>query len=216
MRWPSSGRSSVPRTPRRPQPARFGSSLRSRRGGTPSTRRTAKRTRPGRSDSSSPKGDWRGSGGDVRPPRGTRSRARRRMRYPCFNPSSGLGLAAMLRVDIRDLHRGPVETVGRLDPDDPAFAGLNLELAGPISVDGRLQETGPGEYFWRGRLRGERIASCRRCLTEVRQPIDVELSVLFSEDPDAADDPSVYPLSPHAATLDLGESVREELALAVP
>jgi uncharacterized protein len=122
----------------------------------------------------------------------------------------------MLRVDLRDLHRGPVETAGQLDPDDPAFAGLDLELAGPVSVDGRLQETGPGEYFWRGRLRGERVASCRRCLTEVRQPIDVELSVLFSEDPDAADDPSVYPLPPHAAILDLGEAVREELALAVP
>ena len=122
----------------------------------------------------------------------------------------------MLRVDLRELHRGPVETVGRLDPDDPAFAGLDLELVGPVSVDGRLQETGPGEYFWRGRLRGARVANCRRCLTEVRPPIDVEFNVLFSEDPDAADDPSVYPLPPRAATLDLGEAVREELALAVP
>jgi uncharacterized protein len=122
----------------------------------------------------------------------------------------------MLRVDLRDLNRGPVETVGRLGPDDPVFDGLGFELAGPVSVDGRLQETSPGEYFWRGRLHGERQANCRRCLTDVRQPIDLELSVLFSDDPDAADDPSVYPLPPQAATLDLGEAVREELALAVP
>ncbi len=122
----------------------------------------------------------------------------------------------MLRVDLRDLHRGPVETVGRLPPDHPAFAGLGLALAGPLAVEGRLQETGPGEYFWRGRLHGLRQASCRRCLTDVTQPIDVELSVLFSDDPDAADDPSVYPLPPHAATLELADAVREELALAVP
>jgi uncharacterized protein len=122
----------------------------------------------------------------------------------------------MLRVDLRDLHRGPVETDGRLAPDDPVLAGLELELAGPVSVEGRLQETGPGEYFWRGRLRGERRAGCRRCLTDVMQPIDVEFGVLFSDDPDAADDPSVYPLPPHAAQLDLGDAVREELALALP
>jgi uncharacterized protein len=96
------------------------------------------------------------------------------------------------------------------------LAGLELELAGPVSVEGRLQETGPGEYFWRGRLRGERRAGCRRCLTDVMQPIDVEFGVLFSDDPDAADDPSVYPLPPHAAQLDLGDAVREELALALP
>jgi uncharacterized protein len=122
----------------------------------------------------------------------------------------------MLRVDLRDLQRGPVETDGRLAPDDPVLAGLELELAGPVSVEGRLQETGPGEYFWRGRLRGERRAGCRRCLTDVMQPIDVEFGVLFSDDPDAADDPSVYPLPPHAAQLDLGDAVREELALALP
>jgi len=37
----------------------------------------------------------------------------------------------MLRVDIRDLQRGPVRTVGELRPDDPTFEGLGLDLAGP-------------------------------------------------------------------------------------
>jgi uncharacterized protein len=35
-------------------------------------------------------------------------------------------------------------------------------------------------------------------------------------DPDAADDPSVYPLAASATHLELGEAVREELALAIP
>lgn len=122
----------------------------------------------------------------------------------------------MLRVDLRDVHRGPVDTTGTLQPDDPAFEGLELGLVGPVSVEGRLQETGPGEFFWRARVHGEVRASCRRCLADVARPVDVDLDVLFSDDPDAADDPSVYPLPPAAVAIDLGHAVREELALAVP
>ncbi len=122
----------------------------------------------------------------------------------------------MLRVDLRDLQRGPVETDGRLEPDDPAFEGLDLALMGSVLVHGRLQATGPGEYFWRARLEGTVRLHCRRCLAEVRHRVDEDLSLLFSEDPEAGEDPSVYLLPPHAATLDLSEAVREELALAVP
>lgn len=96
------------------------------------------------------------------------------------------------------------------------FEGLELGLDGPVRVDGRLQATGEGEYFWRGTLHGQVELECRRCLREVHRPVDAEVSVLFSDDPDAADDPSVYPLAPDAAYVDLGEAVREELALAVP
>jgi uncharacterized protein len=122
----------------------------------------------------------------------------------------------MLRVDLRDLRRGPVDTTGELAPDDPVFEGLGLELDGPVKVEGRLQTTGDGEYFWRGALHGDVRLECRRCLTELHRPVDADVSVLFSVDPDAADDPSVYPLAPDAAYVDLGEAVREELALAVP
>ncbi len=122
----------------------------------------------------------------------------------------------MLRVDLREISRGPVDTAGVLQPGDPVFQGLQLGLTGPVSVAGRLQETGPGEFFWRGRVRGEVRGGCRRCLTDVAHPVDVELSLLFSEDPDAADDPSVYPLAPAAPVIDLGEAIREELALAIP
>ena len=45
----------------------------------------------------------------------------------------------MLRVDIRDLQRGPVRTDAELDPDDPAFEGLALGLEGPVTVRGQLQ-----------------------------------------------------------------------------
>jgi uncharacterized protein len=121
----------------------------------------------------------------------------------------------MLRVDLRDLRQGPAETVGRLGSDDPALAGLGLEFDGPVLVGGRLQAAGEGEYLWRGAIEATVLGECRRCLTTVRQEVDAEPDVLFSTDPDAADDPSVYPLAEHATHVDVTEAVREELALAV-
>ncbi len=121
----------------------------------------------------------------------------------------------MLRVDLRDLNRGPVETAGRLEPDDPAFVGLELDLIGPVAVEGRLQATGPREYFWRARVHADIRSDCRRCLADVVHHLDQELDVLFSDDPDAADDPAVYLVPPGATLINLGEVVREELALAV-
>jgi uncharacterized protein len=121
----------------------------------------------------------------------------------------------MLRVDIRDLQRGPVRTDGRLDSDDPAFKGLDLGLTGPVSVDGQLQATGNGEYLWRGRVHGVVRGECRRCLTEVLDEVDIEVAAaVFSTDPDAADDPDFYPLAERANSVDVTDVVREELALA--
>jgi uncharacterized protein len=122
----------------------------------------------------------------------------------------------MLQVDLRTLNRGPVDTVGTLAPADPAFDGLELGLAGPVSVKGRIQATGPGEYFWRARIGADVRTSCRRCLADLVHHIDEDLDVLFSDDPDAADDPAVYVVPATATTVDLGGVVREELALAVP
>lgn len=125
-------------------------------------------------------------------------------------------MAAMLEVDIRELRRGPVETLGALAPDDPTFEGLELDLTGPLAVEGRLQETSDGEYFWRGRVLGAVKTTCRRCLTELTCPVEADVSVMFSSDPDAADDPGVYPVEASSHSLDVRPVVREELALAAP
>jgi DUF177 domain-containing protein len=123
----------------------------------------------------------------------------------------------MLRVDIRDLQRSPVRTVGELLPDDPAFEGLDLNLVGPVSVTGQLQATGPGEYLWRGRIRGTMQGDCRRCLTDVRTDVDIEVvAAVFSSDPEAADDPDFYPLLERASHIDVRDVVREELVLTAP
>ena len=122
----------------------------------------------------------------------------------------------MLRIDRRALRTGPVETEGVVAADDPLLGGLGLRLDGGLAVSGRLQQAGQGDYLWRGHLRAVARAECRRCLAEVPVPITAEVDVLFSTDPGAGDDPSVYPVAEAATYVDVGEAVREESALAAP
>ncbi len=119
----------------------------------------------------------------------------------------------MLRVDLRALGPGGVETRGSLSTDDPALAGLGFVLAGPVEVTGRLQATEGEGYLWRGGIRATVVGECRRCLRPVEQEIDDRVDVLFSSDPELADDPSVYLLPPNPAVVDVAGAVREELAL---
>ena len=122
----------------------------------------------------------------------------------------------MLRVPIRQLGLGPVETDGRLEPGDPLFAGLDFEFDGPIDVAGRLTSTADGDVVWHATISGRARAACRRCLADVPVPLAVEVDALFSSDPDALDDPAVYPMPERATHLDVTDAVREEVALAMP
>ncbi len=122
----------------------------------------------------------------------------------------------MLRVDIRDLDAGPVETTAQLEPDDPVFEGLGLEFQGPVRVGGQLQASGTDEFLWRGELTGQLRTSCRRCLKDLSLPLRAQVGVLFSMDPDAADDPSVYLVPEPMSHVDVRPAVREEIALAAP
>lgn len=122
----------------------------------------------------------------------------------------------MLLVDLRDLQRGPVETVGVVPPADEVLQGLGLDLTRPLDVQGKLQVMADGEVYWRGAVAGEVRGTCRRCLTEVLVTVDARVDVLFTTDPDAADDPGVYPLGDRDTHIDLRPVLREELALAAP
>jgi len=122
----------------------------------------------------------------------------------------------MLRFDLRELAKGPVDTQAEVAPQDPLFEGLEVALAEPVTVDGRLQGTGEGRYYWRGHLHTAVAGECRRCLTPVRVPVAVEVGALFSSAADAGDDPDAYQLQSHDTEVDLRPVVREELALAAP
>jgi uncharacterized protein len=120
----------------------------------------------------------------------------------------------MLRVELRALHEGPIETTADVPADDPLFVDVDFVLAEPIQIRGRLMESGGGRYYWQGRLEGVLAASCRRCLADVTVMLDAEVRALFTEDP--AEDELAYAVSAEAAELDLSTMVREELILAVP
>lgn len=119
----------------------------------------------------------------------------------------------MLRVDLRQLGAGGVETRGTLLPDDPALDGLDIVFEGPIVVEGKLHATDGDNFLWRGNVQATVVGECRRCLRRVNQPIDDRIDVVFSADPDLADDPSVYVLPADPSTIDVTGALREEIAL---
>ncbi len=122
----------------------------------------------------------------------------------------------MLQVDLRELARGPVATRAELAGNDPLFEGLEVVLAQPVLVTGRLQAAGEGRFYWRGSLATRVAGECRRCLVPVAVPVVAGIDALFSRDPDALEDPNSYPLAPDATQIDLRPALREELLLAVP
>ena len=122
----------------------------------------------------------------------------------------------MLQVDIRELARGPVDTVGELAANDPLFTGLDFVLAGPVHARGRLQAAGEGRFYWHGRVSAQVTEECRRCLAPVAVTVEADIGALFTRDPDAQDDPDAYPLAHEATLIDVTPAVREELSLAVP
>ena len=121
----------------------------------------------------------------------------------------------MLVVEIADARRGPVRVVGKLSASDPALKN-GVGLAGPVQVTGVVTSTGDDRFYWRGGLVAPMEFDCRRCLTSVRADIEASVEALFTDDPDALDDPSVYPLDQRSTGIDLRTAVREELILAAP
>jgi uncharacterized protein len=122
----------------------------------------------------------------------------------------------MLRVDLREVARGPVQTRGELDQADPLLEGLDVALGAPVHVTGRLQATGEGRFYWHGALKTVVTGECRRCLTPVTAPVTADADALFTQDAEAEEDPDAYPLAPDATAIDLAPAIRQEVLLAVP
>ena len=121
----------------------------------------------------------------------------------------------MLRVDLRAAADGPVDTTADLPAADPALADLEIAPTRPVRVTGRLMASGPGSYYWEGRVHTQVQVTCRRCLAPVSVEVDDEVRLLFTEDEDN-DDPAAVTIPPRSAELELGGVVREALILAAP
>src|SRR2546428_12113726 len=108
----------------------------------------------------------------------------------------------MLQVALRELAGGPVETQGQLAGNDPLFEGLDVVLADPVHVAGRLHAAGERRFYWRGSLHTRMAGQCRRCLVPVPVPVVAEKDALFSADPGAPEGPGPYTPAPRATRRD--------------
>lgn len=123
----------------------------------------------------------------------------------------------MLSFDIRSLasHAAVVDDV--LKADDSVWKEEDPRPDGAVHVTGRLSSAGPGRFYWHGRVEGDLVLPCRRCLADARAHVEDDAHVIFAEPEDEdTDDPDVYPLDPRARELDLRPAIREQWVLAAP
>ena len=121
------------------------------------------------------------------------------------------------RVDLDRLRRGPVEWSGDLPAESGAWGLPELRFAGTPHLDYRAEPGGHGGVRVRGRLTLALCLECRRCLNEMRWPMEVEFDFRF--DPavrESDEEEGVFSLDTEAAELDLMRPLREELVLASP
>ena len=124
----------------------------------------------------------------------------------------------MLCYDIRSLEARAETVDDLLEASDPVWEADDLHPVRPgVRVVGRLSSAGHGRFYFSGWLEGAAIASCRRCLTNVRSLVKEEVHLLFAESGvgDANED-DVFPIPVGARELDLRPAVREGWLLAVP
>jgi uncharacterized protein len=123
----------------------------------------------------------------------------------------------MLSFDIRSLEHHGIAVDATLSPDDPIWQEGDPRPSGPLQVTGRLSTAGAGRYYWHGRIEGDLVMPCRRCLADATSHVTGEEHVIFVEaDDEEADNPDVFPLDPRADEIDLRPAVREQWLLAVP
>jgi uncharacterized protein len=123
----------------------------------------------------------------------------------------------MLSFDIRSLESHAAVVDEELPANDPVWEESDPKPATAVHVTGRLSAAGPGRFYWHGRIEGDVVLECSRCLAEAHAHVDDEAHLIFAESGnEEADDPDVYRLDPRELELDLRPAIREEWLLAAP
>lgn len=123
----------------------------------------------------------------------------------------------MLSFDVRAVESKAVQVDAKLPPDDPVWQQGDPVPASPLRVTGRLSSAGAGKFYWHGRLSGDVVLPCRRCLADATVHVQDESHVIFAEaGSDESEDPDVYVLDERSAEIDLRPVVREQWMLNVP
>ena len=124
----------------------------------------------------------------------------------------------MLRFDLARMGReGSVSVEARIPAEDPLWGELGVSLQGPVEVELTAFSAGTGEIVVRGRVEAEFEQECRRCLEPVSGELGLDVTMVFvpSDTPGAEDDADARVFDARAPELDLSESVREEMVLAI-
>jgi uncharacterized protein len=123
----------------------------------------------------------------------------------------------MLSFDLRSVEAKAVQVDAELAPNDAVWQHGDPVPTHPLRVTGRLSSAGSGGFVWHGRMEGEVLMECRRCLTDVSVPVKDDAYVIFAESgSDETDDPDVYVLDERSNKLDLSPAIREQWLLNVP
>jgi DUF177 domain-containing protein len=123
----------------------------------------------------------------------------------------------MLSFDIRSLETRAVVVDDELSADDPVWRADDPKPAGPVHVTGRLSAAGEGRFYWHGRIEGDIVLPCRRCLANAVEHVTDDMHLIYAESGDKeTDDPDVYRLDERARELDLRPALREQWLLVVP
>src|SRR5829696_3658707 len=123
----------------------------------------------------------------------------------------------MLSFDIRSLESHAVVVDEDLPASDPVWEEDDPKPDGAVHVTGRLSAAGPGRFYWHGKIAGNVVLACSRCLAGASAHVSDEAHIIFAESGDEdTDDPDVYQLDPRAIELDLRPAIREQWLLAAP
>jgi len=124
----------------------------------------------------------------------------------------------MLLFDMRSVEAKAVQVDAKLSSDDPVWQQGD-PVPEKLRVTGRLSSAGGGggRFYWHGRLEGDVVIPCRRCLADATVHVKDESHVIFAEaGSEEAEDPDVYVLDERSNQLDLRPVVREQWLLNVP
>ena len=117
-----------------------------------------------------------------------------------------------LIVDCARLEAGSVdriEVVRRCLLDDPGVQGASV-VAGVVDLEVTVRAA-RGAYVAAGRVSGTWAAECRRCLEEVRGPLEASMREVFEWEPTEGE---TWPIRDRR--IDLAPAARETAVLALP
>lgn len=125
----------------------------------------------------------------------------------------------MLRLDLARLGReGAVRIEASVPPDDALLDELEASFDEPVEIRLRGTSARSGEVVVRGSIEADLRQQCRRCLEPVHGRLSEEVTLVFmpaGPSGEVGDDGDVRFFDERAGELDLSESIREELMLAI-